>query len=226
MTALVLHTALTVVLIVWAYMVTSRIPYRPAWIWTGTTLVVLVGYLWFTANSVFDGTPARVQAIVSNVGATLLVLAVIVCLALYGAVSRGPRHPIAARGAAVADSSGWAPRNEEPVIVPDDSEGWEPGFMIDSGTWPSGPSADDEPQAGRYAYPSADEAEASPEITPAHDSGSPVVPAAPPATAVYQPIALPRVAAAEPPTASSADEDDWEPIAPRRALPSPTDMRE
>ena len=202
MTALVLHTALTVVLIGWAYMVTSRIAYRPAWIWSGTALVVLVGYVSLLARSVFEGSPARVQAIVGNVGATLMVLSSVVCLALFAAVSRGPQVPVAAGGASRAYVSGWAPRDEESVIVPDDSEDWDSGSVIDSGTWPSGPSADDEPRGGRYAYASADEAD-DPPSTPARSADGPVAPfAAPPAAPV---VARPT---------------------PRRALPSPTDMGE
>jgi hypothetical protein len=155
-TALLLHTALSLVLIAWAFVVTAYIPYRPAWIWAGTALVVLVGYLSLLAKSVFEGAPVRAQVIVGNVGATLMVLAAVASLALFGAVSRGPQHPHAARGLAPADHDDEEPRNEEPVIVPDAVE-WRSESVSDSGAVPSRPAAEDRPQGGRYAYSSPDE---------------------------------------------------------------------
>jgi hypothetical protein len=245
-TALLLHTTLSVVLVGWAYMVTSRFPYRTGWIWAGSLLVVLVGYTALLARSVFDGSPARVQTIVGNVGGVLLAVSGLVCFVLYGLVSRGPRPPVAAAGAARADVSGWAPRDEESVIAPDGAEDWD-GPVIDVGTWPSG-TAPDAPRGGRYAYASADESEPAPAAParaaapvlpdPAPRPPIPAVPvrapspaplappASPPATAAYQPIAPPPVAPSEWPTTSSADEDEGEPVAPRRALPPADDMRE
>jgi len=156
-TALLLHTALSLVLIAWAFVVTAYIPYRPAWIWAGTALVVLVGYLSLLAKSVFEGAPVRAQVIVGNVGATVMVLAAVGSLALFGAVSRGPRHSLAARGVVLADHDDDGPRNEEPVIVPDAVE-WNSGSASYSGAEPSGPDdAEDSPRGGRYAYSSPDE---------------------------------------------------------------------
>jgi hypothetical protein len=156
-TALLLHTALSVVLIAWAFVVTAYIPFRPAWIWTGTALVVLVGYVSLLAKSVFEGGPVRVQVIVSNVGATLMVLAAVASLALFGAVSRGPRQSLATRGIGRVDDVDVSPRNEEPVIVPVDAEGWESGRVSDSGSFPSEPAVEDRPRGGRHAYSSPDE---------------------------------------------------------------------
>ncbi len=221
MTALLWHTVLTVVLIGWGYEVASRFPYKPAWIWFGTGLVIIIGYLAVIAVSVFDGSPARVQVIVGNVTATLMMLAGIVCLALFAAVSRGPRQPIPARGVARADVSGWAPRDEEPVIVSDDAEDWEPRAMIDSGSWRSGAGVGTEPHPGRYAYapPDDDDDDALPRRAPARDAGPWVAPAAPPATTVYKPVAPAPVAASESEPTSGEDEEAWERTAPRRALP-------
>src|SRR5665811_1896323 len=84
-TALLEHTVLTVLLIAWAYEVATRVAYRQAWIWTGTGLVIVIGYMSLTARSVFEGAPAGVQRLVGNVAATLLALAGIVCLALFAA---------------------------------------------------------------------------------------------------------------------------------------------
>ena len=320
MTALLLHTTLSVVLLAWAYMVTSRIPYRPAWIWTGSALVVVVGYVSLLARSVFEGSPARVQGVVATIGAVLLALSAIACFVLYGLVSRGPRRP-AARGATRADVSEWAPREDESVISPVDAE-WDEGPVIDAGTWPSGADGDEAPRGGRYAYASADEPEAPAAPAPARSMTPPVVPppapaaadyrpappaatyrpappdtyrpvppdtyrpvppaaappvapapsyqpvpprAAPPvapspspyqpvppaaasatttyspfapppapqtsapqapahAPAVYQPVAPPPVGPSEWPAVESADEDAWDHVAPRRAMPSPSDM--
>lgn len=220
MTALGLHTVLTVVLVAWAYLITSRVPYRPAWIWSGTALLVLVGYFSLIARSVFDGSPARVQVIVANLGALLVAVAGIICFALFAGVSRVPRGAVAA---ARTDASAWAPHNEEPVIVPDD-EAWDAGSVIDAGTAPSGAPVDEEPQGGRYSYASADDAEASPSSAPTHAAASPLTPvvtqpasgpataapvaglaapssvAPPPATVAYQPFAPPATAAAPPAT--------------------------
>lgn len=157
MTALLLHTALSLVLIAWAFVVTAYISYRPAWIWTGTALVVLIGYTSLLAKSVFEGAPVRVQLIVGNAGATLMVLAAVASLALFAAVSRGPRQVIAARGIDQVDDVDVSPRNEEPVIVPVDAEGWEPGPLSGSRSLPSGPAVEDRPRNGRRAYASPDE---------------------------------------------------------------------
>lgn len=247
MTALLLHTTLSVVLVGWAYMVTSRVPYRTGWIWAGSLLVVLVGYTALLARWVFEGSPARVQTIVGNLGGIVLAISAIVCFVLYGLVSRGPRLPLPAAGAARADVSGWAPRDEESVIAPDDTDDWD-GSVIDVGTWPSGSGAHDAPRGGRYALASAGETDPPPAAParaaapvppgvapqPPAPSTPPRVPppapaaspGAPPATAVYQPVAPPPVAPSEWPTTSSADEDTYQPVAPRRALPFADDMGE
>jgi hypothetical protein len=156
-TALLLHTALSVVLIAWAFVVTAYIPFRPAWIWTGTALVVLIGYVSLLAKSVFEGGPVRVQVIVGNAGATLMVLAAVASLALFAVVSRGPRQAIAARGIDQVDDVDVSPRNEEPVIVPDDGDGWSSAPVNGFGSVPSGPGAEDGPRNGRHAYSSPDE---------------------------------------------------------------------
>ena len=230
MTALLLHTGLSLVLIAWAFVVTAYIPYRPAWIWTGTALVVLVGYVSLLAKSVFEGAPVRVQVMVGNVGATLIVLAAVASLALFGAVSRGPRMSVAARGVEPVDAVDGAPRNEEPVIVPDRGEDVDSGSVIDAGSWSSAPRVVEPPRGGRYAYASA-EAEAPRSSRPARDVGSLVEPpaasrAASPAETLYQPMASPPEAASARHRSSSADEDAPERIAPRRALSSPSDMEE
>ena len=219
MTALLWHTVLTVVLIGWAYEVASRVPYKPAWIWFGSGLVIVLGYLAVIAVSVFDGSPARVQVIVGNVAATLMALAGILCLALFAAVSRGPRQSVAARGAARADVSGWAPRDDDPVIVPDDAEDWESGAMIDSGTWPPDPGMDVESRPGRYALAPTDDVDGFPRPARARDAGPSVESEAPPATAASTPVAPPPVAASAWEPATEPDEEPRERSAPRRALP-------
>ncbi len=229
MTALALHTVLTVVLIAWGYEVATRVPYRQAWIWTGTALVIVIGYLSLTARSVFEGAPARVQTVVGNVCATLLVLAGVICLALFAAVSHGANRSMAQplHGAAT-EPSAWAPRSDEAsVVADDDAVDWEPGVVIDAGSLPSSESSvDDEPQAARYAYSSPDgpdepdESDDSPMTSAPARALAPDAPAAPPSTAVYRPDAPPAVAASEWTPTSSADEEVWEPVTPRRALPS------
>jgi hypothetical protein len=228
-TALALHTVLTVVLIAWGYEVATRVPYRQAWIWTGTGLVIVIGYMSLTARSVFEGAPVRVQAVVGNVGATLLALAGIVCLALFAAVSHGANRSMAqALHAAATEPSAWAPRSDETsVIADDDAVVWEPGVVIDAGSLPSSDSSvDEEPQAARYAYASPDEPDEPDEAddspmpaTPAR-AAAPDAPVATPGTAVYRPDAPPAVAASEWTPMSSADEEAWERVTPRRALPS------
>lgn len=194
MTALLLHTTLSVVLVAWAYVVTSRVPYRPAWIWTGTLLVILVGYVSLIARSVFEGSPVRVQAIVGEAGAMLLTVSTLVCLVMYGLVSRGPSRP-AARGATRADVSGWAPREDDSVISADDADGWDEGPVIDAGSWPSSGDAEDDaaPRGGRYAFPSADEPEPAAAPAPARSSApaAPLTQVPPPATSSYRPPAAP-----------------------------------
>jgi hypothetical protein len=222
-TALALHTVLTVVLIAWGYEVATRVPYRQAWIWTGTALVVVIGYLSLTARSVFEGAPARVQTVVGNVCATLLVLAGVICLALFAAVSHGANRSMAQplHGAAT-EPSAWEPRSDEAsVIADDDAVDWEPGVVIDAGFLPSSDSSvDDEPQAARYAYSSPEEPDDSPMASVPARALAPDAPAATPATSVYRPGAPPAGAASEWTPTSSADEEAWERVTPRRALPS------
>lgn len=226
MTALALHTVLTVVLIAWGYEVATRVPYRQAWIWTGTSLVIVIGYMSLTARSVFEGAPVRVQTVVGNVGATLLALAGIVCLALFAAVAHGANRRVAEPLDAGEDGpSAWAPRSDEAsVIADDDAVGWEPGVVIDAGFLPSSDSSvDDEPQAARYAYSShdePDEPEDSPMASVPARALAPDAPAATPATSVYRPDAPPAVAASEWTPTSSADEEARKRVTPRRALPS------
>jgi hypothetical protein len=231
-TALALHTVLTVVLIAWGYEVATRVPYRQAWIWTGTSLVVVIGYMSLTARSVFEGAPVRVQTVVGNVGATLLALAGIVCLALFAAVSHGANRSMdqPLHGAAT-EPSAWEPRSDEAsVIADDDAVDWEPGVVIDAGFLPSSDSSvDDEPQAARYAYSSPgepdepDEPDDSPMTSAPARALAPDAPAATPATSVYRPDAPPAVAASEW-TPTSTDEKARERVTPRRALPSADDV--
>ena len=230
MTALALHTVLTVVLIAWGYEVATHVPYRQAWIWTGTSLVVVIGYMSLTARSVFEGAPTRVQTVVGNVGATLLALAGIVCLALFAAVAHGANRQVAGRlVAGEAGPSAWAPTSDEAsVIAHDDAVDWEPGVVIDAGFLPSSDSSvDDEPQAARYAYSSPeepDEPDDSPITSVPARALAPDAPAATSATSVYRPGAPPPVAPSKWAPTSSADEAPRERVPPRRALPSPTDM--
>ena len=227
MTALALHTVLTVVLIAWGYEVATRVQYRQAWIWTGTGLVIVIGYMSLTARSVFEGAPTRVQTVVGNVGATLLALAGIVCLALFAAVAHGANRGVAEPLDAGEDGpSPWAPTSDEAsVIADDDAVDWEPGVVIDAGFLASSDSsADDEPQGARYAYSSPDEPDDSPMASVPARALAPDAPAATPATSVYRPDAPPAVAASEWTPTSSADEEAWERVTPRRALPSADDV--
>ena len=195
MTALALHTVLTVVLIAWGYEVATRVPYRQAWIWTGTSLVIVIGYMSLTARSVFEGAPTRVQTVVGNVGATLLALAGIVCLALFAAVAHGANRRVAGRlVAGEAGPSAWAPTSDEAsVIAHDDAVDWEPGVVIDAGFLASSDSStDDEPQGARYAYSSPDEPDDSPMASVPARALAPDAPAATPATSVYRPDAPPE----------------------------------
>lgn len=226
MTALALHTVLTVVLIAWGYEVATRVPYRQAWIWTGTGLVVVIGYLSLTARSVFEGAPVRVQTVVGNVGAALLALAGVICLALFAAVAHGALRLVTEPLVAGEDGpSAWAPRSDETsVIADDDAVDWEPGVVIDAGFLPSSDSSvDDEPQAARYAYSSPDEPDDSPMASVPARALAPDAPAATSATSVYRPDAPPAVAASEW-TPTSTDEEAGESVTPRRALPSADDV--
>jgi len=225
-TALALHTVLTVVLIAWGYEVATRVPYRQAWIWTGTSLVIVIGYMSLTARSVFEGAPTRVQTVVGNVGATLLALAGIVCLALFAAVAHGANQSLAKPlRAAATEPSAWAPSEETSVIADDDAVVWEPGVVIDAGFLPSSDSSvDEEPQGARYAYSSPDEPDDSPMASVPARALAPDAPAARPATSVYRPDAPPAVAASEWTPTSSADEEARERVTPRRALPSADDV--
>ena len=217
MTALLLHTMLSVVLIGWAYMVATHIGVRTAWIWTGTLLVVVIGYLALVARSVFEGSPAGVQAAVGAVAGTLLALAGLACLVLFAAVSHIANRPAAARGAERA-VSGWAPRDEESVIVPDsDDETY--GSVIDVGTAPSGGSPSDQSLGGRYAAGSADEVEPA-RTGPARAIYSPTPAVGASATPEYPFAATRPVAPSEWGTTTNPEEDPA-PRAPRRALPSP-----
>ncbi|HEY5515500.1 MAG TPA: hypothetical protein VIK12_04770, partial [Pengzhenrongella sp.] len=218
----------------WGYEVATRVSYRQAWIWTGTALVVVIGYLSLTARSVFEGAPARVQTVVGNVCATLLVLAGVICLALFAAVSHGANRSMAQPlQRAATEPSAWAPRSDEASFIADaDAVVWEPGVVIDAGSLPSRESSvDDEPQAARYAYSSLsepdepDEPDDSPMTSAPARALAPDAPAAPPSTAMYRPEAPPAVAASDWTPTSSADEEAWEPVTPRRALPSADDVR-
>jgi hypothetical protein len=195
-TALALHTALSIALIAWGYMIASRVPYRPALVWAGVAPLVLLGYLSLVARSVFDGSPAKVQTIVGNVAATLLTLAGIGCLVLFAAVSRMATRSVAARGAARADASAWAPRDEESVIMPEGTEDWDSGSVIDAGSSPSGPSVEEEPHPGRYEYAAPGKTDAPPSASAAPTVVSPqVVPSTvfvtTPARAVVPPPLVP-----------------------------------
>ena len=206
MTALLEHTVLTVLLIAWAYEVATRVAYRQAWIWTGTGLVIVIGYLSLTARSVFEGAPVRVQTVVGNVGATLLALAGIVCLALFAAVSHGANRSMAQPlHAAATEPSAWAPRSDETSVIADDvAVDCEPGVVIDAGSLPSSDSSvDEEPQAARYAYASPDEPDEldepddSPMTSAPARALAPDAPASTPGTAMYRPVAPPAVAVSE-----------------------------
>ncbi len=211
MTALLLHTTLSVVLVAWAYLVTSRVPYRRAWVWTGTALVVAVGYVMLLALFVFEGGPAAVQGAVGRIGATLLALSAVVCFVLYGLVSRGPQRP-ATRGATRADVSDEVLDEEESVIAPESLEDWDDELELDVRPWPTDADAAEAPRGGRYAFPSADEPEAPAPAPPARGLTSPVPPASAPTA--------PR----EWPAASRGDLGAGGRTTPRRAMPSPTDM--
>jgi hypothetical protein len=220
-TALALHTVLTVVLLAWGYEVATRVPYRQAWIWIGTSLVIVIGYMSLTARSVFEGAPARVQTVVGNVGATLLALAGIVCLVLFAAVSHGANRSMARPLHAAAEPSAWAPRSDETSVIADeDAVDWEPGVVIDAGFLPStGSSVDDEPQSARYAYSSPDEPDDPPVASVPARALASEGPAATHATSMYRPDAPPAVASSES-TATSTDAEARERVTPRRALPS------
>ena len=222
MTALALHTALSIALIAWGYMIASRVPYRPALVWAGVAPLVLLGYLSLVARSVFDGSPAKVQAIVGNVAATLLTLAGIGCLVLFAAVSRMATRSVAARGAARADASAWAPRDEESVIMPEGTEDWDSGSVIDAGSSPSGPSVEEEPHPGRYEYAAPGKTDAPPSASAAPTVVSPqVVPSTvfvtTPARAVVPP---PLVPSAVPVSTAPAPSPFAPPAAPLSAAPA------
>lgn len=114
---MVLHTMLAVVVIAWAYLVARHVPYHRAWLWTGTAVLVVVGYLAVIARYVFEGVPARFQAVVGRVSGSLLMLAGVLCLVLFALVSARAARPStrAASGGRRTESD-----DEEPVIVPDD----------------------------------------------------------------------------------------------------------
>ena len=209
MTALLLHTMLSVVLVAWAYLVTSRIPYRPAWVWTGTALVVATGYVMLLARFVFEGGPAAVQGVVSRSGATVLALSAVACFVLYGLVSRGPGRP-AARGATRADVAHGVPDEEESVIAPEGAEDWDDELDPDLSLRPT--DADAPRRAGRYAFPSADEPETAASAPPSRGVTSPATPAPAPTPPARWPAA------------GGADLGTGGRTTPRRAMPSPTDM--
>lgn len=195
MTALTLHTALSIALIAWGYLIASRVAYRPALVWAGVVPLVLLGYLALVARMVFEGSPAKVQAIVGNAAATLLALAGIGCLVMLAVVARTATRPVAARGAAGPTPSAWAPRDEESVIVPEGAEDWNSGSVIDAGTWPSGPAVEQEPHPGRYSYPASENSAAPVASAPAVVPAPFVPPAAPvPAPAPFVPPAAPAAA--------------------------------
>jgi hypothetical protein len=120
----------------------------------------------------------------------------------------------------------WAPKSDETsVIADDDAVDWEPGVVIDAGFLPSSDSSvDDEPQAARHAYSSPEEPDDLQTTAAPARAAEPVAPTATPATAVYQPFAPPTVRASEWAPTSSADEEAWDRVTPRRAMPSPSDM--
>ncbi len=149
MTAMALQTLLTVVLVAWSWLVTSRVPYRRAWIWFGTALVVVVGYLALIARTVFEGSPARVQGVVGAVGGTLVAIAGVACLLLFAAVSAASgRTRVPSRGVAPADTGA---DDAEPVIIPEE----DGPASVRNGSSPTVPEAGRRP-GPRRAMPTDD----------------------------------------------------------------------
>ncbi|MBI4901967.1 MAG: hypothetical protein HY829_16050 [Actinobacteria bacterium] len=122
MTATVLQTTLSVVLLAWAYLVARSVPYHRAWIWTGTVPVVVLGYLSLVARVVFEGSPGRVQAVVATIGAGLVGMAGAACLVAFAAVSAAAgRTSVPARGLP-EDPAATGRDGEERVIIPDEAD--------------------------------------------------------------------------------------------------------
>jgi hypothetical protein len=133
-TAMVLQTTLSVVLIAWAYLVTTRVPYHRAWVWTGTILAVVLGYLSLVARAVFEGSPARVQGVIATIGAGLVGIAGVGCLVAFAAVSAAAgRASAAARGLSEDAARAMGRDGEERVIMPDEGEPGRHGSGIGAG---------------------------------------------------------------------------------------------
>ena len=147
-------------------------------------------------------------------------------MARVAAADHGAHRRVAARLVdGEAGPAAGAPKSDEAsVIADDDAVDWEPGVVIDAGFLPSSESSvDGEPQAARYAYSSPeepDERDDSPITSVPARAVAPDAPAATPGTPVYRPVAPPAMAVSEWTPTSSADEEAWEPLTPRRALPS------
>jgi len=132
------QSVLTIVLIAWGYYVASAAPSRQAWVWIGTSLVVILGYLALTAVYVTDGLPGGVRRLVEVAGAVVLTLSGIACLALFGAVSH-----VATRSSERPEPADVRPAGDEEVA---DDE-WRPGAVIDAGPLADRSADDDAPTA-------------------------------------------------------------------------------
>lgn len=123
--ALAWQSVLTIVLIAWGYYVASAAPSKQAWVWIGTSLVVVIGYLALTAVYVTDGLPDSVHTLVRVAGALVLTLAGVACLVLFAAVSHVATH------AAGRDEAAPARLVDDEDVAEDE---WRPGAVIDAGT--------------------------------------------------------------------------------------------
>jgi hypothetical protein len=204
------QVVLSAVLIVWGYQVASRVGRRPAWLWPGVGVAVVFGFLALIAVYVAEGASAAIRNIAAMVASVLYVIVVVLCVALFVAVSRAATRPVEAEPETPAPRSMWEPGDDDepPVIV--DDEPWHSGGVIDSGT---------APRRAARAY----------EETPEHKF---VPPQEPVAGQVPDEVVVERAAphplnSADASADEAYDDDDdddddddepWEQIKPRRAM--------
>ncbi len=215
------QVVLSAVLIVWGYQVASRVGRRPVWLWPGVGVAVVFGFLALTAVYVAEGASASIRNVAAVVASSLYGIVVLLCIALFVAVSRAATRPVEAEPEP-APRSMWEPKvdDEPPVIV--DDEPRHPGGVIDAGTAPRRAArAYEDPPVHKFVPPEEPVAQQAPVRIPEQQVELPPQMPAPASAPV--PVNAPVAAPHQDPSVDDDQDDDdddaaWEQIKPRRAM--------
>lgn len=221
------QVVLSAVLIVWGYQVASRVGRRPRWLWPGVGAAVVFGFLALTAVYVAEGASAAIRNLAATVASTLYVIVVVLCVALFFAVSRAATRPVEAEPVGAPQRSMWEPeQDDQPPVIVDDEPPAHAGGVIDAGTAPRRAArAYDDPPEHKFVLPAQPVAADVPAPEPVRAQQAVPDPNVGDRPEAPSPM---RGALASADEADEADDDEaWEQIKPRRALsPEPDPGRD